>query len=166
MDAMRDEAMSLQQISAHFSVIEFAQPAKPEWGAEHAHVVPYPGLWLADRLVPLCALLEQVRIACGGHPIRIISGFRTVEYNREMYLRAGKKPTDSQHSYGRAADIAVEGVAPGDVHRITLELAKSKSITLGGLAEYNGFVHVDIREQKPPGHIARWVGSRTIEQTV
>lgn len=157
--------MSLEQVSAHFSVLEFAQPAKPAWGDEYEVIVPYPALWIAERLVPLCMVLEQIRVACGGRAMLVVSGYRSTSYNNELYRRAKKKPTDSQHCYGRAADVVVEGTPPGEVYKKALELVKAKQITLGGAGLYVGFCHFDIRPQKPIGHLATWSGSRTLEQT-
>lgn len=44
--------------------------------------------------------LERLRHACGGRPLRIVSGYRTVGYNQ----RVGGAPR-SQHIFNRAADI-------------------------------------------------------------
>lgn len=44
--------------------------------------------------------LEDLRRICGSRPLHIISGYRSPEHNR----RVGGA-TNSQHLYGRAADI-------------------------------------------------------------
>lgn len=154
-----------RQISPHFRLSEFAQHPREDWGPEFADGEPYPDRLVESCLVPLCAVLESIRTACGDRPMTVISGWRSPEYNAEMYRRAGKTPTDSQHSTGCAADIEIEGLPAGAVHAIVLELYRSKTITIGGLGLYVGFVHVDIRPQVPAGHLAQWNGSRTREQT-
>ena len=154
-----------QLISRHFRLSEFAQHPKPEWGEEFADGEPYPDGWIYERLTQLCEVLELIREGCGDRPMQVISGYRSVAYNAEMYRRAGRPPTDSQHSEGRAADIEVEGLPPGSVHAVALDLYRAKRIQIGGLGLYVGFVHVDTRTQVPAGHLAQWSGSRTREQT-
>jgi len=153
------------QLTDHFGSDEFAQPAKPTWGPGFIDPVPYPLEWIQDRLIPLCQALEAIREACGENPVRVLSGFRSYGYNEELYRRSGKTPTDSQHSRGKAVDIVVNGVTPGVVHQVTLDLFKSQKIEIGGLGLYTGFVHIDIRPRPTNGHLAQWNGSRTAEQT-
>jgi hypothetical protein len=45
---------------------------------------PYPKELIGSRLLPLCQVLEVVREAAGGRPLRIISGFRSEAYNRKI----------------------------------------------------------------------------------
>lgn len=92
--------------------------------------------------VQLMPLLEFVR----GHfdaPVTINSACRCHAHN----LAVGGTP-NSQHLYGRAADIAVKGHTPKEVH----ELLESVMKGFGGLGLYDTFVHVDTRTGAP----ARW----------
>lgn len=141
------------EITEHFDSDEFAQPAR--------HGIPgesYPDEWLESRLKPLCGALETIRSEIGA-PLRILSGYRSVEYNRAVYEAVGQPPTDSQHSKGNAADIMAIGVKAEELHETTLRLYKEGKIRIGGLGKYNTFIHVDIRPNT--GHLAQWDNSTT-----
>lgn len=71
-----------------------------------------------------------------GLKVKITSGCRCVPYNAKV---GGS--TNSQHTYGRAADITVEGMLPVDVYDV-LDLMYGKNISLG---LYETFIHVDTR---------------------
>lgn len=139
------------QVTEHFSLGEFAQPARH--GCEGAI---YPEEWL-PRLLELCKQLEIIRSSL-GKPIRIISGYRSPGYNKKLPGAA----KNSQHMQGRAADIVVDGMHADDVHDAILALHKLGKIQIGGLGRYPGFTHVDIRESK---RLMRWTGSRTLAAT-
>jgi len=137
-------------LTAHFTVEEF-----------HCHDgTLYPPEWIDERLRPLCAALEAIREACGGRPVRILSGYRTATYNEGLRSSDGSGTgvaKNSQHIQGRAADIAVEGMAPSDVHAATLTLYGQGKLEIGGLGLYRGWIHVDVRE-RVGGHLAQWNG--------
>jgi uncharacterized protein YcbK (DUF882 family) len=76
-------------------------------------------------------------------PIRIISGYRCFNHNKAV--RGAKR---SQHLLGKAADITIEGMSPGEV---LSEAKKIEAFKNGGLGLYSQFVHCDVR-----GHKARW----------
>ncbi len=80
--------------------------------------------------------------------ISITSGYRTKEYNSSSAVGGAK---NSQHLYGKAADIKVEGMDPLDLYGIILSLIKAGKMHNGGLGLYNTFVHYDVRDDK-----ARW----------
>jgi uncharacterized protein YcbK (DUF882 family) len=67
-----------------------------------------------------------------GKPIIILSGYRCQRRNREV----GGTP-NSQHLYGRAADIRVEGMRGLEALRCGF----------GGIGLYPNFVHVDVRRE-------------------
>ncbi len=86
-----------------------------------------------------------------GKPVTITSGYRTAAHNAAV---GGAK--SSQHLYGRAADIRVQGVSVEDV----AAYAESLMPDWGGVGRYPakagraaGWVHVDTRADK-----ARWRG--------
>ncbi|MCI0508604.1 peptidase M15-like protein [Chromohalobacter marismortui] len=90
------------------------------------------------------AVLEEVR----GHfdtPVIVTSGCRCPEYNAQI---GGAE--HSQHKLGRAADIQVKGVDPGEVHAYLVELYPGRY----GIGRYDTFTHVDTRTDGP----ARWNG--------
>ena len=82
-------------ITEHFQWKEFIRPQDPDPPGE-----------VIGNLKKLCAKLEEVR-AMFGAPIRITSGWRTKEHNKEV-----GGATNSQHLYGKAADIIVDWVPP------------------------------------------------------
>jgi uncharacterized protein YcbK (DUF882 family) len=132
-------------LTQNFGFDEFAQKA--------GHGLPealYPLDWVDERLLPLCEVLEELRHALGDRPMKVISGYRSREYNTAI-----GGASRSQHVEGRAADIQVPGVSPTDVHAAALQLHKEGRIRLGGLGLYPTFVHVDIR---PGGDLKHWTG--------
>jgi len=98
-----------------------------------------------DNLKMLAVQLEIVR-AHFNVPVRINSGYRNLEYNRNI----GSKDT-SQHVKGTAADIVVSGVSPDDVADAIEFLINTGMLKEGGVGRYNSFTHYDIR-----GSRARW----------
>lgn len=139
----------MTNVTAHFTVYEF-----------RCHDgTPYPDEWVADRLTVLCATLEMIRAEVGGRAVHIISGYRTPVHNEALRSSDGSGTgvaKNSQHLVGRAADIAVEGMRPRDVHAAVMRLFKAgKLSSLGGIGLYAGWVHVDIRA-KVGDHLAQW----------
>ena len=132
-------------LSLHFSLSEFALPeAKAaRHGCEPAE---YPAEWVEARLAPLVRALEVIR-AEFGKPIRIISAYRPLPYNRAL----GSEDT-SQHVQGRAADFQIDGVDPGVIYRRVLELHQLGRIEIGGIGVYDDFNHIDVRG----GAMATW----------
>lgn len=86
-------------------------------------------------------ILEAVR-SHFGQPVIVTSAARCPEYN----ARVGGA-SDSQHLYGRAADIKVRGVSPQDVADYIEGHHPSASV-----GRYQTFTHVDTRT----GPAARW----------
>lgn len=98
----------------------------------------------------LVELLERIREHF-GKPVVITSAYRTPAHNAKA---GGAK--FSQHLYGRAADIRVQGVSVEEV----AAYAESLMTDWGGIGRYpvkagraTGWVHVDTRADK-----ARWRG--------
>ncbi len=98
----------------------------------------------------LLSVLENVRNHF-GQKIHINSGYRTVSYNSTIKNSSPK----SQHTYGRAADIVVEGFRPIEVYNYINATWPTKY----GLGIYNTFVHIDVRPGK-----SRW-DSRTNKES-
>lgn len=123
-------------ITAHFSRHEF----------DCHDGTPYPGAWLTTRLTPLCEALEVIReVACEGHPIVILCGFRTRAYNAHT---PGAAP-QSRHVQGDAADITCYAVPPKALWERVRALALAGRIDLGGLGRYDNRIHVDRRPHVP-----------------
>jgi uncharacterized protein YcbK (DUF882 family) len=79
-------------------------------------------------------------------PITINSGYRSPAHNKAI---GGVK--NSQHTLGKAADIAVDGMKPKEVAKEIEALILSGDMMHGGIGVYATFVHYDIRGKK-----ARW----------
>ena len=94
-------------------------------------------VFVAPRLV---MVLQSIR-SHFGKAVSIHSGYRTPPYNAKV---GGVE--DSQHTYGTAADISINGVSVADV----AAYARSIMPDWGGVGIYKsqGFVHVDVREAR------------------
>ncbi len=90
------------------------------------------------ELLPI--VLQALR-GVTGRAVSINSGYRTASHNNTVGGAAG-----SQHLRGMAADISVKGMAPRDVAKILRQIMPD----WGGVGIYarQGFVHVDVREQR------------------
>jgi uncharacterized protein YcbK (DUF882 family) len=89
----------------------------------------------------LAEILQKIRTHF-GRPVTITSAFRTEAHNKKVGGEA-----NSQHLYGRAADIKVTGVTPKKV----AEYAETLLPNTGGIGIYSNFTHIDCRQKK-----ARW----------
>lgn len=131
-------------VTLHFDVAEF----------RCRDGTPYPPEWVVERLRPLCESLEVIRAACGGRPIRVLSGYRTPRYNARI---GGARA--SQHVEGRAADIQHPSLDASALHMRILDLyGRGELPRLGGLGIYPTFVHLDVRPTD--GRLRRWTGTR------
>ena len=108
------------QLSPHFRLGEFASKD----GSDKVLV--------DDDLVDL---LEKIREAAGG-AVTINSGYRSPEHNAAV-----GGVSSSQHLYGRAADIVVEGASP----LLVGQIAEYYLDRRGGIGVYQTFTHVDTR---------------------
>jgi uncharacterized protein YcbK (DUF882 family) len=72
--------------------------------------------------------------------VTINSGCRCKAYNDSI---AGSSP-NSQHIYGRACDVVVDGITPVQVYAYMLTIMFDK----GGLILYDNFVHIDSRSHE------------------
>jgi len=129
---------------------------------------------LVDKLELVLADLEKHGIPAKG--VRVLSGFRTPQYNR-----SGGDPTGraslSRHMYGDAADIFIDNDGNGnmddlnhdgrvDINDARVILAAVNRVEaahpslIGGCGVYSGnsahgpFTHIDTR-----GYPARWIGT-------
>jgi Uncharacterized protein conserved in bacteria len=96
---------------------------------------------LAVKLHPL--LIERLQTIRDkvGKPVIVTSGYRCEVHNRRVGGAA-----NSQHLYGKAADIYIPGLTIPQLAAVA-----EKYFQDGGLGVYPGHVHVDVRGTK-----ARW----------
>lgn len=117
----------------------------------------HDGTDVPDDLMPnlgkLIAVLDPIRVKWGA-PISIISGYRTLEYNKRIG-GAGQ----STHMTALGADIRpTRGFNVQELHDFILNLWNAGELPgLGGLGEYRTWVHVDVKKA-PDGHLRRWRG--------
>lgn len=97
-------------------------------------------IFVAPELVEV---LQKIRTHF-GKAVNINSAYRTPTYNKKV-----GGATYSQHLYGTAADIRINGVASKDIAAYAETLLSGT----GGIGIYGNFVHVDVRKEK-----ARWNG--------
>jgi uncharacterized protein YcbK (DUF882 family) len=71
-------------------------------------------------------------------PLQVLSGYRTPKANDMLRHKGYGAARDSQHLYGRAADVRVEGYPSATLARFMRELGA------GGVGEYPTFVHMDV----------------------
>ncbi len=117
------------QLTPHFHLDEFA--------CRDGTPVPCE---LVENVRLLAEQLEVLREALGGSPIKVTSGYRTPDYNREV---GGAKK--SQHLKAKAADIQVRNVEPAFVWKNVLRLIREGKMLPGGVGRYRTFTHYDIR---------------------
>lgn len=84
----------------------------------------------------LAALLQEIRNYF-GKPVKIVSGYRTASYNKQV-----GGASSSLHVSGKAADISIAGVTPLQIARY------AQSLGVKGIGLYSSFVHVDTRTTK------------------
>ena len=99
----------------------------------------------------LVDILENIRNHF-GKPVAITSAFRTAAHNATV----AKAAKYSQHLYGKAADIQVQGISVETVYAYADKLFGERGgvgIYPPGLGRANGWVHVDVRKDK-----SRWKG--------
>jgi uncharacterized protein YcbK (DUF882 family) len=97
--------------------------------------------------IPLIGVLEFIR-ARFMRPVTVYSGNRCKAHNTAVGGAA-----DSQHLYGKAADISIDGIG-ADIDIDSIARAAEQAGADGiGIYRSQGFVHVDTR-----GSAARWEG--------
>lgn len=118
----------LTKVSTHFKVNEFACSD----GSDAVFIAP-----------ALVKVLQNIRVHF-GKPVHINSAYRTPTKNKAVGGAAY-----SQHMYGMAADIHIDGVSPKEIAAYAEKLLTDT----GGIGVYKSFCHVDVRKTK-----SRWNG--------
>lgn len=91
----------------------------------------------------LVSVLQKIRTHF-GKSVTITSAYRTPTHNKAVGGVA-----HSQHLYGKAADIKVDGISPQKVATYAETILTNK----GGIGIYSSFTHIDVR-----GTCSRWKG--------
>jgi len=123
------------RITPHITLGEFAlgQEARR---FDHQHQV--------DTAAELAAFLERVRIAFGGKPIIITSGYRPPAVNRAVGGASSSEHLYDAPSVG-AVDFYIDGA---DVYKVQEWCDKNWPYSLGYGAP-KGFIHLGIRKSRP-----------------
>ncbi len=117
-----------KKLSANFKVSEFACSDGSD------------PIFISSELV---TVLQKIRTHF-GKPVTINSAYRTVAKNKAVGGAAY-----SQHLFGTAADITVNGVSP----KMVAVYAETLLPNTGGIGIYDTFTHIDVRKIK-----SRWNG--------
>ena len=103
---------------------------------------------LRGNAIKLCAEVEKIMKLLNNYNIKVVSGYRTDFYNRNMKNSDGTPnpgAKDSQHLYAKALDFRLAGVQPADLDDLIYTLMTNGTIKKGGHGKYSTFVHYDIR---------------------
>ena len=119
------------QLSEHFSLDELIYS---DVAARHV-IDNKPNGDAVVNLTRLDKLLEQVR-SLFNKPIRINSAYRSPEVNNLV----GSKPS-SQHCFGCAADIRIDGYSPDEIVKV-IQKSDIKYDQL--IREFDSWVHISI----------------------
>lgn len=121
--------------TAHFSFSEFH--SKDGSGFSGGNV---GATTVKENVRRLMYKLEALRKKAGGSGVTINSGFRSINHNRSV-----GGASNSQHTYGIAADIVVSGKSVSQVNSI------ARTCGFSGIILYSSFNHVDSRIEYPYG---------------
>ncbi len=93
-----------------------------------------PAAQITANIVKIARELDKVRADFGNRPITVTSWYRDPVSNKAV---GGVR--NSQHLWGWAADIQIDGYAPHEV------AAKLQDTWAGGLGDSDSFTHLDLR---------------------
>lgn len=135
---LRAKPTRRQQLTKNFHIDEFAC---------HDGVAVPDALYL--NVLELAENLQILRDAV-GKPIKIVSGYRHLGYNKKI---GGARK--SQHMEALAADIKAKGIGPKKMADLVEDFIRDGKLKKGGVGRYPTFTHYDVR-----GKNARWNGTR------
>lgn len=88
----------------------------------------------------LFLLMDRIhtRLGAGNRPIKLISGYRSPEYNDLLISRGARVSKVSYHLKGMAADFHIKGISQKRLFE------EARRLEGGGVGLYSKFVHVDV----------------------
>ncbi len=99
---------------------------------------------IKTNMLELAWQLEVIRAFLNVGPLTVISGYRPPSYNRTIK----KAAKNSQHMYGRAADIRFARADVEPAYEMICEAIKDGILMQGGVGMYSDWVHYDCRGRK------------------
>ena len=99
----------------------------------HGKSEKYP---ISQKLVELVDYLED---SFGAKEVRVVSGYRSPEYNENLRRQISRVAHDSLHMQGLAMDIQLEGISKEKLGKL------ARALRSGGVGVYSSsdYVHVD-----------------------
>jgi len=131
-DDGRVGSLTLEQLKWYW----YPNFTKPEFGCKCGKCGGFP----VEVNEKLLMVVQNIRNHF-GKSVHINSAIRCPAHNKAV-----GGVSNSQHLYGTAADIKVDGVLPSAVY------AYAKTLLMGGVGRYNTFTHVDV------GPVRYWRG--------
>jgi hypothetical protein len=142
-------------LSPHFSLSEFLRSET----AARFDIDMSPTLEVAENLTKLCvSVLEPIR-AAAGVPIIVTSGYRPRALNE---LIGGAKQSD--HIFGKAADIHAIGMPLAELERVVRRIAPDIPLQKA-IVEFGQWLHVSVSTE-PTARRQFLVASREGGKTV
>lgn len=120
-----------QRLSAHFTLAEMTASAT----AARKGIDNTPPGPMIDQLILTADRMEHVRALLGGHPIRVLSGYRSPAVNRAV---GGSK--NSAHMTGHAVDFVCPGF--GSPAKVAAFLARELKYYDQVIEEFGEWVHI------------------------
>lgn len=140
-----------QRLSAHFTLAEMTASAT----AARKGIDNTPPGPMIDQLILTADRMEHVRALLGGHPIRVLSGYRSPAVNRAV---GGSK--NSAHMTGQAVDFICPGF--GSPAKVAAFLARELKHYDQVIEEFGDWVHIGFGPGKRMQALtARKVNGRT-----
>ncbi|MGQ3041451.1 MAG: D-Ala-D-Ala carboxypeptidase family metallohydrolase [Brevundimonas sp.] len=141
-----------QRLSAHFTLAEMTASAT----ASRKGIDNTPPGPMVDQLILTADRMEHVRSLLGGHPIRILSGYRSPAVNKAV---GGS--TNSAHMTGQAVDFVCPGF--GSPAKVAAFLARNLKVYDQVIEEFGDWVHVGFGPgRRMQALTARKVKGRTV----
>lgn len=97
------------------------------------------------NLVHTALMLEKLRAALGGKPLKVTSGYRCPKHNASPEVGGAD---GSHHKEGKAGDVKSDYHTPAEVQRVAKTIPECK-----GIGENVKFTHVDTR---PVRHVFQY----------
>ena len=88
----------------------------------------------------LIELIDHIQDHFKAKEVKVISGYRSPDYNHKLRRRSRRVARESYHMEGMAADVIIPGVSARELRNF------AKTLQAGGVGYYGrrAFVHIDV----------------------